>query len=125
MASSKACLARWQARSAERSGRARVRPTASTDDEGEERRHTRVEDLVVEDREVEGQSQSDGVSRRKLGNGDVGSGLVSLERLVGGVFALVTGGELGEVSVVVSHPAEANEEGTDGLDNGNRSEGRG
>lgn len=58
----------------------------------------------LEDREVEGQSQSDGVRRRQLGNSDIRSCLVSLEGLVGGVFALVTGSELGEVSVVVTHP---------------------
>jgi hypothetical protein len=63
-----------------------------------------VEDFVVEHGEVQGETESDGVGRRKLGDGNVGGGLVGFQRLVGGLLSLVTGGELGEVSVVVSHP---------------------
>ena len=63
-----------------------------------------VEDLVVEDREVERKAEPDGVSRRELGLGNLGGGLVRLERLVGGVFALVANGELGEVAVVITLP---------------------
>lgn len=44
------------------------------------------------------------MGRGQLGHGDVGSGLVSLERLVGRSVSLVAGGELGEVTVVVTHP---------------------
>lgn len=62
---------------------------------------------LLEDGEVERKTQSDRVSRRELGNGNVRSSLVSLERLVGRVFSLVTGSKLGEVSVVVSHPASS------------------
>lgn len=40
----------------------------------------------------------------ELSDGDIRSSLVSLKRLVGRVLSLVTGSELGEVSVVVSHP---------------------
>ena len=61
-----------------------------------------VQDLVVEDREVEGKTQADGVGGGQLGDGNVRSSLVSLERLVGGVLALVASGELGEVTVVVT-----------------------
>ena len=64
----------------------------------------RVEDLVVEDGKVQGETETDGVRRGEFRHGNVGSGLVGLERLVGRVLALVTGGELGEVTVVVSHP---------------------
>lgn len=63
-----------------------------------------VENLVVEDGEVEGKAETDGVSGRKLGLGNVGSVLVGVERLVGGVLALVANGELGEVTVVVTLP---------------------
>jgi hypothetical protein len=59
---------------------------------------------LLEDREVQGQSETDGVGRRKLGHGNVGSSLVSLERLVGRGVSLVASGELGEVTVVVTHP---------------------
>jgi hypothetical protein len=63
-----------------------------------------VQDLVVEDGEVEGKTQADGVCRRELSLGDLSSGLVGIERLVGGVLALVTHGELSEVTVVVTLP---------------------
>ncbi len=38
----------------------------------------RVEDLVVEDREVQGEAETDGMGRRELGLGDVG-GVLRLE----------------------------------------------
>jgi hypothetical protein len=63
-----------------------------------------VEDLVVEDREVEGETQADGVRGRQLGLGNLGGSLVGLERLVGGVLAAVADGKLGEVTVVVTLP---------------------
>ena len=63
-----------------------------------------VQDLVVEDGEVQGESKTDGVGRRKLGLSNLGGSLVSLERLVGGILPLVANGELGEVAVVVSLP---------------------
>jgi hypothetical protein len=64
----------------------------------------RVEDLVVENGEVQGKTEADGVGRSKVGGSDVSGSLVSLERLVGGGLALVTNGELGEVAVVVALP---------------------
>ena len=64
----------------------------------------RVQDLVVEDREVQSESETDGVSRGEVSLGNLGGVLVSLERLVGGGLALVTEGELGEVTVVVTLP---------------------
>ena len=67
----------------------------------------RVEDLVVEYREVEGQAETDWVCGCELGGSDLGCSLVGLERLVGGVLALVGGGELGEVAVVVTLPVRA------------------
>ena len=66
------------------------------------KRRSRVDSL--EDGEVECETKSDGMRRGELSNGNIGSGLVSLEGLVGGVLSLVTGSELGEVSVVISHP---------------------
>jgi hypothetical protein len=63
-----------------------------------------VEDLVVEDGEIEGETQADGVRRRQLGLRNLGGSLVGLERLVGGVLAAVTDGELGEVTVIVTLP---------------------
>lgn len=64
----------------------------------------RVQDLVVEDREVQGEAKTDGVSGSELSGGDLSGSLVSLEGLVGGVLALVGHGELGEVTVVVTLP---------------------
>jgi hypothetical protein len=66
----------------------------------------RVEDLVVEYREVQCETETNGVSGRKVGGGDISGGLVSLERLVGGGLALVTNGELGKVTVVVALPVQ-------------------
>lgn len=63
-----------------------------------------VKNLVVEDREVEGESEADGVRGRKLGLGNLGSSLVGIERLVGRILAGVANGELGEVAVVVTLP---------------------
>jgi hypothetical protein len=83
----------------------------------------RVQDLVVEDREVQRKAQTDGVGRCELGLSDVGGRLydsqlfvdlpvrgVIASYLVGlvcsgrGDLALLTGGELGKVTVVVSLP---------------------
>jgi hypothetical protein len=66
----------------------------------------RVEDLVVENGEVQCETETDGVGRGKVGGGNIGSGLVGLERLVGGSLALVTNGELGKVTVVVALPGK-------------------
>lgn len=63
-----------------------------------------VEDLVVEDREVEGKPKTDGVRGRKLSLRNLGGSLVGIERLVGRVLAGVANGELGEVAVVVTLP---------------------
>lgn len=64
----------------------------------------RVEDLVVEDGEVESQTQTDGVGRSQVGLGNLGGSLVGLERGIGGGLAALTNGELGQVTVVVTLP---------------------
>lgn len=64
----------------------------------------RVEDLVVENGEIQGQTEADGVSRGEVGSSNVGGSLVSLERLVGRSLALVTNGKLGKVTVVIALP---------------------
>lgn len=61
-----------------------------------------VEDLVVEDREVQGQPETDGMGRSQFGLSDLGSILVSLERSVGSTLTLVANGKLGEITVVVT-----------------------
>ena len=63
-----------------------------------------VKDLVVEDGEVKGKTETDGVGRGQAGGGDLSSSLVGLERLVGRGLALVADGELGKVTVVVTLP---------------------
>lgn len=64
-----------------------------------------VENLVVEDGEVKGETQADRVGRRKLSSGNLSGSLVSLKGLVGGVLAAVANGELSEITVVVTLPA--------------------
>lgn len=66
----------------------------------------RVEDLVVENREVEGQSETDGVGWRKIGLGDLGGILVGLKRLVCRGLALVAESELGKIAVVITLPVK-------------------
>lgn len=66
-----------------------------------------IENLVVENGEVQGKTQTDWVRRRQLSLGNLSSSLVSLEGLVGRVLAAVTSGELGEIAVVVTLPTEA------------------
>ncbi len=63
-----------------------------------------VENLVVEDGEVQGKTKTDWVSWGKIALGNLGSGLVSLEGLVGGLLALVANGKLSEVAVVITLP---------------------
>lgn len=66
----------------------------------------RVEDLVVEDGEVEGQAKSDRVGRSKIGLSNFGSGLVCFEGLVGGLLSLVGSSEFGEVTVIITFPVK-------------------
>jgi hypothetical protein len=66
-----------------------------------------VQDLVVEDGEVEGETKADGVGGSKIGLGNLGCVLVSLEGLVGRLLALVANGELSEVAVVITLPARS------------------
>lgn len=64
----------------------------------------RVEDLVVEDREVKSQPETDGVGGGKLSLSDFGSTLVGFEGSVGSTLATVANGEFCEITVVVTHP---------------------
>lgn len=90
----------------------------------------RVQDLIVEDREVQGETETDGVGRSELSLSDVGgvlnmdgehvlqkkcwgsategSGvlgyLVSLVGSVGSLLSLIARGKLGEITVVVTLP---------------------
>jgi hypothetical protein len=66
-----------------------------------------IEDLIIEDRKVEGQAETDGVCWGKIGVGDLGGSLVCLERLVGRGLALVANGEFSEVAVVISLPVNS------------------
>lgn len=68
----------------------------------------RVENLIVEDREVQGKTKADWVGWGKVGLSNFGSILVSLKRLVGGLLALITSSELSKVTVVVTLPVIAN-----------------
>jgi hypothetical protein len=64
----------------------------------------RVQDLIVENGEVESETKTDWVCWRKVGLGNFGCVLISLQGLIGGFLSLVTNGELSEVSVIVSLP---------------------
>ena len=62
----------------------------------------RVQDLVVEDGEVERQSEPDRMRGHELAGGNVTGRLVGDETVLGRLLAIVAGGELGQVSVVVA-----------------------
>lgn len=64
----------------------------------------RIEDLVVEYRKVERETEADWVGGWEFSDRNVRRGLVGLERFVGAVLALVASGELSKVTVVVAHP---------------------
>jgi hypothetical protein len=64
----------------------------------------RVEDLVIEHGEVEGETEANGVGGWEFSDRNVRRGLVGLERLVGAILALVASGKLSKVAVVVAHP---------------------
>lgn len=64
----------------------------------------RVENLVVEHREIEGETKTDWVGRSKVSAGNFGGRLVSLKRFVGRDLTLVALGEFGEVTMVITLP---------------------
>lgn len=63
-----------------------------------------VEDLIVEDREVQGKTKTDWVSGGKIGLSNLSGVLVGLERLVRRLLSLVANGELSKVAVVIALP---------------------
>lgn len=63
-----------------------------------------VEDLIVEDRKVEGKTKTDWMSGCEVSLGDFGGGFVGLKRFVCRLLAFVGSSELGKVSVVVTLP---------------------
>lgn len=69
----------------------------------------RVEDLAVEHGKFKHKTKIDRVGWRELSDGNVGGGLVSLEGLVSRAFPFVASGELGEVTVLVTHPVRTSE----------------
>lgn len=67
---------------------------------------TRSEDVVVEDGEVESETETRRMSRREFLLGERPSGLIGFERLGGVGRVLGAGRDLGEVSEVVSKPVK-------------------
>lgn len=64
----------------------------------------RVKDFIVEDGEVKGKTQADGVSWGKVSLGDLSGVLVGSQRVIGRSLAFFTESELGEITVVVALP---------------------
>ena len=69
----------------------------------------RVEDLVIEDGEVEGEAETDGVSWSKISLSNLSGGFVCLKRLVGGFLSLLGNSEFSEVAVVIALPVDWNQ----------------
>jgi len=70
-----------------------------------------VHDFIVEDREVKGKSESDGVSGLKVSVGNLRSVGVCLEGIVSGLLMEVSDCVLGNISVVVSLHLEVEDVG--------------
>ena len=63
-----------------------------------------IKNLVVEDGEVKGKTQANGVGRGKLSLSDFRGSLVCFKRLVGRLLAAITDSKFGKVAVVVTLP---------------------
>ena len=63
-----------------------------------------VQDFVVEDREVQCKTETNGVSRSKIGGRNLSGSFISLQRLIGRDLALVAKSEFSEVAVIVTLP---------------------
>lgn len=66
----------------------------------------RVEDFVIENREVEGQSEADGIGGGQVYHGAVLGSLVSHQAVVSCLLPVVAGGKLSQVPVVIALPAK-------------------
>lgn len=64
----------------------------------------RVQDFVVEDGEVQSETETDGMCGSQVRGSNLGSLLVSLQGLVCRCFSLFLNGKFGKVSVVVALP---------------------
>ncbi len=67
-----------------------------------------VQDLVIEDGEVQGQTKTNWVCWGEIGLSNFGSILVSLKRLVRRSLSLFGNSEFGEISMIVTLPKRAN-----------------
>lgn len=66
----------------------------------------RVENFVIENREVEGQSEADGVGGGQVYHGNVAGSLVSHQAVLSRLLPVVADGKLSQVPVVVALPAK-------------------
>ena len=64
----------------------------------------RVEDFVVEDREVQRKTETNGVGRSKIGGRDLSGSFISLQRLIGRDLTLVAKSEFSKVAVIITLP---------------------
>jgi hypothetical protein len=63
-----------------------------------------IQNIIIEDREVEGKSKTARVCWRQFSESNIGGGLVSVEGLVGRVFPLAACGKLSQVEMVTTYP---------------------
>jgi hypothetical protein len=61
-----------------------------------------AEPFMVEVGEVEGKAETDGIYGGKFGGGDIVSGLLRLERLVGELLLLVVRGDFGKIVIAIT-----------------------
>lgn len=72
----------------------------------------RVEDFIIENGEVQGESEADGVGRGELDHGDVARCFVSDQTVLGRLLPVVARGELCQVPVVISLPEQGTQKVT-------------
>ena len=68
----------------------------------------RIENLIVKDREVEGETKADGMCWSQVSLGNFRRILVGFQRFVGRDLALVAKSKLSQVTVVISLPTQGN-----------------
>ena len=63
-----------------------------------------VENLIVEDGEVQGETKTDRVGGSEVGSRNFGSSFICFQRLICRYLALITKSKLGQVTMVVTLP---------------------
>lgn len=64
----------------------------------------RIENLIVKDGEIKGQTKADWMSRCEIRLGNLRGILISLQGLIGRLLAPLSRSEFGEITMIISFP---------------------